>query len=346
MISLFLKKQKSTKNKAEKGNKILNKTQNQVSNKVPTKRKAAIVAIMILLLSFGGSVQVNAASDAYAYELMDRVAAGSEYPSTQGLALGDGKAYVLKTNGEKGTECILFAGKKTNLKKIDDKLLLGHGNDMTYRRLDGKLYVAPGENKKETETQWKKNNYIYRMTTNGTIDAKIKTNYKVGSIACWLNYDKKNNKDAFVLKDISGLFHIVKINGTTLTELCQFNVNKAGSEKLNQGICMYDGYLYVTFWNNQNGNSYVYRVDKKMSTVLKESKTGTTKNYAKTRVVTLDKKNLLAAAGVSGKSIKVEIESIAFTGGYLYFTANANYEDKTGKSRSLDGLYKVTKQLA
>ena len=169
---------------------------------------------------------------------------------------------------------------------------------------------------------------------------------RVGSIACWLNYDKKNNKDAFVLKDISGLFHIVQINGTALTELCQFRVNKADGEKLNQGICMYDGYLYVTYWNNQNGNSYVYRVDKKMSAILKESKAGTTKSYAKTQVATLDKKNLLAAAGVSGKSIKVEIESIAFTGGYLYFTANANYEDKAGKSHSLDGLYKVTKQLA
>lgn len=321
MISLFLKK---------------HKTKNQISNKAPMKRKAAIVAIMILLLSFGGSVQAYAASDAYAFELMDRVAAGSKYPSTQGLALGDGKAYVLKTNG---TECSLFAGKKTSLKEITIALPLYHGNDMTYRKLDGKLYVAPRDMGYGLK-------YIYRMTTDGKMDARIETRYVVGSIACWLNYDKKNNKDAFVLKDISGLFHIVQINGTTLTELCQFNVNVAGKEDLNQGICMYDGYLYVTYWNNQNGNSYVYRVDKKMSTVLKESKTGTTKSYTKTQIVTLDKKNLLAAAGVSGKSIKVEIESIAFSGGYLYFTANANYEDKTGKSRSLDGLYKVTKQLA
>ncbi len=339
MISLFFKKRKSTSNTSGNGRKILNRTDNQMSNRVPLRRKAVIVVVLVLLLSFGGSVYTYAASDAY--ELMDRVAAGSEYPSTQGLALGDGKAYVLKTNGEKGTECILFYGTKTNLNNTKKGLQLFHGNDMTYRRLDGKLYVATRKREEKT-----KKTYIYRMTTTGRIDAKIETKYIVGSIACWLNYDKKNNKDAFVLKDTSGLFHIVQINGTKITELCQFNVNVAGNEDLNQGICMYDGYLYVTYWNNQNGNSYVYRVDKKMSMVLKESKIGTTKSYTKTRVVTLDKKNLLAAAGVSGKSIKVEIESIAFTGGYLYFTANANYEDKTGKSRSLDGLYKVTKQLA
>ena len=106
---------------------------------------------------------------------------------------------------------------------------------MTYRQLDGKLYVAPrkfDENKKK---------YIYRLTTNGKVDAEIETKYVVGSIACWLNYDKKNNKDAFVLKDTGGLFHIVQINGTKLTELCQFNVDKINGETLNQGICMYDG---------------------------------------------------------------------------------------------------------
>ena len=110
---------------------------------------------------------------------------------------------------------------------------------MTYRQLDGKLYVAPrkpDENKKK---------YIYRLTINGKMDAKIETKYVVGSIACWLNYDKNNNKDAFVLKDTKGLFHIVQINGTKLTELCQFNVDKDKiiGETLNQGICMYDGSL-------------------------------------------------------------------------------------------------------
>lgn len=361
MIRLFLKKQTNRNHTAEEGKKVLNKTRNQVSNKVPMKRKAGIVMVLILLLSIGGNVQVYAAGtkqpviiiekvpilaeNAYTYQLMNTVFAGSTYPSMEGLALGNGKAYVLKTNGKAGTKCILFAGEKTNLVEIEKNLKVFHGNDMTYRQLDGKLYVAP--RKRDAD---KKKQFIYRMTTNGKVDAEIETKYVVGSIACWLNYDKKNNKDAFVLKDIGGLFHIVQINGTKLKELCQFNVDKINGETLNQGICMYDGYLYVTYWENKSGNSYVYRVDKKMSTVLKESKAGTTKSYSKTCVVTLDKQNLLKSLPKKPndfhKPVKVEIESIAFTGGYLYFTANANYADKAGNSHCLDGLYKVKRKLA
>lgn len=237
-----------------------------------------------------------------------------------------------------------FAGKKTNLIKINENLGVGHGNDMTYNKWDKKLYVAPRKDKDD------KKMYIYRMTTEGEVDAKIKTDYMVGGIACWLNYDKDNERAAFVLKDTDDLFHIVQINGTKLKELAKFKVNIAEKEKLNQGICMYDGYLYVTYANSQNGNSYVYRVDKKISTILKEYEEGKTKYYAKTRVVTLDKKKLLASLPEKPDDfkspVKLEIESIAFSGGYLYFTANANYENKAGKSRSLDGLYKVTKQLA
>lgn len=113
---------------------------------------------------------------------------------------------------------------------------------------------------------------------------------------------------------------------------------------------MYDGSLYVTYWESKSGNSYVYRVNKKMSTILKESKAGTTKSYAKTRIVTLDRQNLAKAMPKKPDNfkhaVKVEIESIAFTGGYLYFTANANYVDTAGKSHSVDGLYKVKKKLA
>ncbi len=68
-----------------------------------------------------------------------------------------------------------------------------------------------------------------------------------------------------------------------------------------------------------------------------------------TRVIAiLDKRRLLKAAGVSGIAIKIEIESIAFSDGYLYFTANANYKDdtKAKKQHSLDGLYKIKQQLA
>ena len=110
-------------------------------------------------------------------------------------------------------------------------------------------------------------------------------------------------------------------------------------------------YLYVTEWRNDYGNSYVYRVNKPLSTIVKEKgnpdgrKDG---DYMKKIIVTLDKTKLLSAAGVSGQALKakVEIESIEFLDGYLYFTANANYKDKTLKQHSLDGLYMVKKQLA
>ena len=360
MIRVFLKQQKYMIYTEEKEKQIQSKRRKQTSNRSSIRRKAAFVMFFTLLLSIGGNVQAYAAGtgssiiisevallsrDAYEFILMDKISAGSTYPSMQGLALGDGKAYVLKTDGKTGTQCILYGGKKTNLVEIGKKLKVGHGNDMTYRQLDGKLYVAPKKREEDT-----KRAFIYRLTTSGKMDAKIETKYVVGSIACWLNFDKKNNVDAFVLKDIKGLFHIVQINGTKLTELCQFNVDKLKGETLNQGICMYDGSLYVTYWESKSGNSYVYRVNKKMSTVLKESKAGTTKSYLKTRVVTLDRQNLLESLPKRPanfkRATKVEIESIAFTGGYLYFTANANYVDTAGKSHSVDGLYMVKKKLA
>ena len=119
---------------------------------------------------------------------------------------------------------------------------------------------------------------------------------------------------------------------------------------------MYKGYLYVTSWDNSSKNSYVYKVDKAMSTIAKEkgTKGEMAKNtYKKTRLVTLDKKKLENIDGMSKKEaekisknlLKMEIESIAFAGGYLYFTANVNYSTSDG-NKSLDGLYKVTKQLA
>ncbi len=360
MIRLFLKKQKDIVHTEENGKQIRYKRQRQVLNRLSTKRNVAFVIVLTMLLSIGGSTHALAAGtgssiitgeaallsrDAFNFILMDKVSAGNAYPSMQGLAFGDGKAFVLKTDGKAGTQCILFGGEKTNLVEIKDKLMIGHGNDMTYRQQDEKLYVAPQKREENT-----KRAFIYRLATSGKMDAKIETKYVVGSIACWLNYDTKKGMDAFVLKDIEGLFHIVQINGTKLTELCQFHVDKRKGETLNQGICMYDGYLYVTYWESKSGNSYVYRVDKKMSTVLKESKAGTTKIYTKTRVVMLDKQLLSEALPKKPanfkRATKVEIESIAFTGGYLYFTANANYEDTAGKNHSVDGLYKIKKKLA
>lgn len=335
MENTFLKKTKRT-NSATKQKK-----------NVFMRRKITNIFLFTLLLCFGFNMQANAAendkkviielydADAYEYKLMDRVAAGSTYPSIQGLALGNGNAYVLKTNGKSGTTCKLFAGTKTNLKKINKELPdLKHGNDMTYSKIDGKLYVAP-----MTE------NYIVRMSTNGTVEAKIKTTYPVGSIACWQNYDKANKKMAFILKNHdNGYFHIVEVNGTTITEICQFQVNAIA----NQGICMYDGSLYVTSWDKKSGNSYVYRVRTKMSAILKEKAKGEPIISYVDKIVTLDKRHLLKAAGVTGTGVKVEIESIAFLDGYLYFTANANYKDatKAHKQHSLDGLYKVKKRLA
>ncbi len=329
--------------------------------KMAIRRKAAIVAVLILLMSFGTNVQAYAAGDAYAYELVDRVKSKSVkkkddiiYSSIEGLALGDkdGKAYVLKTNGKSGTQCLFFAGTRKNLVEKNNQMgNLGHGNDMTYRRNDGKLYVASMDY------------YIARITTDGKFEKKIKTKYKVTGIACWFNYDKKNNQDAFILKS-GKIFHIVTIDGTKITEICSFQIHIEDGKKLNQGICMYQGILYVTYWDNSSGYSYVYRVKKSMSTIAKEKgRKGeigdevtetingkkvkkTIWTYDKTQIVTLEKKKLLAAAGVdSGKPLKIEIESIAFAGGYLYFTANANYEGKNKKSYSLDGLYKVSRQL-
>ena len=99
MIRLFLKKQTNRNHTAEEGKKVLNKTRNQVSNKVPMKRKAAIVMVVTLLLSFGGSIQAYAAGtkqpviiiekvpilaeNAYTYQLMNTVFAGSTYPSME-----------------------------------------------------------------------------------------------------------------------------------------------------------------------------------------------------------------------------------------------------------------------
>lgn len=315
---------------------------------------------VLLIMSFGTSMQAYAAGDAYSYDLIERVKSKNTinkkdnkiYSSIEGLALGDkdGMAYVLKVNKEKTKDkgivetCLLFGGKRKNLQQQNKNGIegLGHANDMTYRRNDKKLYVATREQK------------IVRMNTDGTNRIDIKTKYEVGSIACWFNYNKQTGEDAFVLKDTKGKFHIVHITGTKVIELYQFNVNQKKGE-LNQGICMYQGYLYVTSWDKVSGNSYVYKVDKPMSTIAKEKgKEGESENntYKKTRLVTLDKKKLANIDGmskteaekVSKKLLKMEIESIAFAGGYLYFTANVNYKTSKG-TESLDGLYKVNKQL-
>lgn len=117
----------------EKRKKIRAKRQKQTLNRLSTKRKAALIMVLTMLLSIGGSAQAYAAGtgssiiigevailsrDAYDFILMDKISAGSTYPSMQGLALGDGKAYVLKTDGKTGTQCILYGGKKTNLVEI------------------------------------------------------------------------------------------------------------------------------------------------------------------------------------------------------------------------------------
>lgn len=87
------------------------------------------------------------------------------------------------------------------------------------------------------------------------METKIKANFLVGSIACWSDYDKANGKEVFILKNHrDGSFHVVEINGTTITEICQFKVEG----RSNQGICVYNGYLYVTEWGSDYGNSYLY----------------------------------------------------------------------------------------
>lgn len=310
--------------------------------------KAVVVMTMTILLSGGGGMQAYAAGTAY--QILDRVAAGSAYPAIEGLAIEKGKAYVLKYGVDKygKDQCAFFSGEKTNLTEVkikDNKgevvpLRVGHGNDMTYRKADKKLYIA---------TMGKE---IKRMTLDGKKVETIKTNYDVGSIACWLNSDKfilkeHKNKNA---KDKRPTFHLVEINGKKVTEICTFIVSTEEGKKLNQGICMYKGYLYVTYWDSKNGNSYIYRVNEKMSTIEKNKKT--VKTYDKKQIAVLDKNQLLKAAVKSGEEplkgmpLKIEIESIACTTeDYMYFTANANYTDKSGKQKSLDGLYRLNKKL-
>ena len=164
MIRLFLKKQKDIVHTEENGKQIRYKRQRQVLNRLSTKRNVAFVIVLTMLLSIGGSTHALAAGtgssiitgeaallsrDAFNFILMDKVSAGNAYPSMQGLAFGDGKAFVLKTDGKAGTQCILFGGEKTNLVEIKDKLMIGHGNDMTYRQQDEKLYVAPQKKRRK-----------------------------------------------------------------------------------------------------------------------------------------------------------------------------------------------------
>ena len=328
-MQLFAKGTKSVKNGNKKQNKRIN------------RRKVVTVVVMTILLSVSTGVQAYAAGAGYT--LLSRIAAGSDYPAVEGLAIEKGQAYVLKC-GENG--CTYFYGEKTGLTQLKDSkknvisLPLGHGNDMTYRKADKKLYIATM--KKE----------IKRMTLDGKKVETIKTNYDVGSIACWLNSDKfilKEHKDKNA-KDKRPTFHLVEINGKKVTEICTFIVSTEEGKKLNQGICMYKGYLYVTYWDSKNGNSYIYRVNEKMSTIEKNKKT--VKTYDKKQIAVLDKNQLLKAAVKSGEEplkgtpLKIEIESIACTTeDYMYFTANANYTDKSGKQKSLDGLYRLNKKL-
>lgn len=314
----------------------------KTENKKTKGRKAVIVMAMTFMLSVGGSMQAYAAGASY--QILDRVAAGSAYPAIEGLAIEKGEAYVLKY-GDNG-KCVFFSGEKTNLIKSKNKdgtvkeLTLGHGNDMTYRKADKKLYIATMDYS------------IKRMTLDGDKVETIKTKYAVGSIACWLNSDKfilKEHKDKNA-KDKRSTFHLVEINGTKVKEICTFIVTAEEGKKLNQGICMYKGYLYVTNWDSKNGNSYIYRVNEKMSTIEKNKKT--VKTYNKTQIAMLDKNQLLKAAvkqgeePLKGTPLKIEIESIACTTeDYMYFTANANYTDKSGNQKSLDGLYRLNKKL-
>ncbi len=326
------------------------KNRNKEENKRTSRRKAVAVVAMTILLSASTGMQAYAAGTAYT--LLSRIAAGSDYPAVEGLAIEKGQAYVLKYGGENG--CTYFYGEKTGLTQLKDKKGnvislegLGHGNDMTYRKADKKLYIATMKDS------------IKRMPLSG--DEKkieeIKTNYDVGSIACWLNSDK------FILKrhkskrekeeDKRTEFHLVQINGTKVTEICTFMVKEDDGEEFNQGICMYKGYLYVTFWNNKNNNSYIYKVNEKMSAIEKKGKnTKATKIYGKTKIAMIDKNELIKSAKnlkkpPKGTPIKIEIESIAFTTeDYLYFTANAQYLDTSNNKKSLDGLYRINKKMA
>ena len=219
-MQLFAKGTKSVKNGNKKQNKRIN------------RRKVVTVVVMTILLSVSTGVQAYAAGAGYT--LLSRIAAGSDYPAVEGLAIEKGQAYVLKC-GENG--CTYFCGEKTGLTQLKDSkknvisLPLGHGNDMTYRKADKKLYIATM--KKE----------IKRMTLDGKKVETIKTNYDVGSIACWLNSDKfilKEHKDKNA-KDKRPTFHLVEINGKKVTEICTFIVSTDKGKELNQGICMYKG---------------------------------------------------------------------------------------------------------
>ncbi len=213
----------------------------KIGNKKTKRGKTVVVMIMTFLLCVGGGMQAYAAGASY--QILDRVAAGSAYPAIEGLAIEKGKAYVLKYGVDKygKDQCAFFSGEKTNLTEVkikDNKgevvpLRVGHGNDMTYRKADKKLYIA---------TMGKE---IKRMTLDGKKVETIKTNYDVGSIACWLNSDKfilkehKTKKEE--AKDKRARFHLVEINGTKVKEICTFIVATEEGKKLNQGICMYKG---------------------------------------------------------------------------------------------------------
>ncbi len=212
--------------KSTKSGKIVSKKTN--------RKKIALVMAMTFILSVGTGMQAYAAGTAYT--LLSRIPAGGTYPAVEGLAIEKGQAYVLKC-GENG--CTYFYGEKTGLTQLKDgknkviSLPLGHGNDMTYRKADKKLYIATMENS------------IKRMPLSGDKNKieEIPTKYEVGSIACWLNADKfilkeHKNKNA---KDKRPTFHLVEINGKKVTEICTFIVSTEEGKKLNQGICMYKG---------------------------------------------------------------------------------------------------------
>ena len=213
------------------------KNRNKEENKRTSRRKTVIVMAMTFILSVGTGMQAYAAGTAYT--LLSRISAGGDYPAVEGLAIEKGQAYILKSGGN--NDCTYFYGEKTGLTQLKDakknviSLPLGHGNDMTYRKADKKLYIATmGDS-------------IKRMPLSGDVNKieTIKTNYDVGSIACWLNADKfilkrhKSKKDK--KEDKRTEFHLVQINGTKVTEICTFIVKEEEGEEFNQGICMYKG---------------------------------------------------------------------------------------------------------
>ena len=212
----------------------------KIGNKKTKRTKTVVVMIMTFLFCVGGGMQAYAAGASY--QILDRVAAGSAYPAIEGLAIEKGKAYVLKYGvGKDGKDqCAYFSGEKTNLTEVKIKnnkgevvpLRVGHGNDMTYRKTDKKLYIATMEKE------------IKRMTLDGKKVETIPTKYEVGSIACWLNSDKfilkehKTKKEE--ARDKRAKFHLVEINRTKVKEICTFIVATEEGKKLNQGICIKD----------------------------------------------------------------------------------------------------------